>query len=253
MLLSALSCTCLSTSLSEMNGVEEPYASTYQTKNGTRHTYLELELPQHFALRTDHGSAMSVSSNQARPPLPPPPPHFVSSSVRAGPASMQRLPGQAGVPAASVQNGGMHSGSLRQAPSSNTRPSIPSVMTSSPRSEGARRASLPAKTRLESQQHLPRHPPNFHEPTGKSMPALLHPSVSPPPLPCPPTPEVSDLPVAYLTPEKPWYKSDYESTDTPVSGHPLMSSSILVYLMYIHTSPDVIFHTSIPHVHTYIP
>ena len=236
MLLSALSCTCLSTSLSEMNGVEEPYASTYQTKNGTRHTYLELELsmPQHFALRTDHGSAMSVSSNQARPPLPPPPPHFVSSSVRAGPASMQRLPGQAGVP--SVQNGGMHSGSLRQVPSSNTRPSIPSVMTSSPRSEGARRGSLPVKTRRESQQHLPRHPPNFHEPTGKSMPALMYPSVSPPPLPCPPTPEVSDLPVAYLTPEKPWYKSDYESTDIAVSGHPLMSSSILVYLMYIHTS-----------------
>lgn len=193
-----------------MNGVDDPtaYASTYQvTKTGVRHTYLEverdLESTPHFALPTDQGSAMSLNSHHGRPPIPP---NFVSGPVRGGAASMQRIlvPGEGG--AMSLQK---HGGSLRGATSGvNSRPLVSSVSISQPPHSGnARRGSMPLRTRREShQQLLP----------GKSMPLLSTSSVSPPPLPGPPTPEISDPPVPYLTPEKPWYKTDYEPT-IPVS------------------------------------
>ena len=160
------------------------YVSTYSLSNGVRHTYLELERgtksTPHFAIATQQGSEVSLSSQQSRPPL------SASGPVHGRPTSTQRtLPPNHGE-AMSMQ---IHRSST---------------------------AGGTAGRNREMWGGSLREPPSGRPPI--SMPALPPaPSTSPPPLHYPPTPEITDPPVPYTTPERPWYKSDYESTNIPAS------------------------------------
>ena len=96
--------------------------------------------------------------------------------------------------------------SLREV--SNHRPPIPAEMQDSRNHRNCRRVSAPGKARINSHQMLS---------AVNSMPALRAQSLSPSP--CPPTPQISDTPGPYLTPEKkPWYSSDNDVVDSPVSS-----------------------------------
>ena len=199
-------------SCSELNDVDVSNASTVVKP----HTYRELERhtgpippPPHFALST--GSAMSLSSHQGRP-LPPN--TSVSGPVQGGAASIQRIlePGAHSMhfprtSATFAQGREIRGGSLHGTRvGANYRPPIPPGMQPQ-HSEIGRRGSVPLKIWRQShqQQHQILLP-------GKSMPVL-----SSTPVPSPPTPQMTDPPVPYLTPERPWYNSDYELTNNPVS------------------------------------
>ena len=201
--------------------MDEPtaYASTHRLKSGAHHTYLELERnttdsPQSFVLHTGEGSAATLSSANSRPPLPP---FSVSGPVRGGAASIQQIltPGAMSMQLPRTSGPGMTSvhgretrGSSLRGVSTTQRPPIPPVLQQNDMRNNSRRGSVPLKTiRKESQQMLL---------PGKSMPAMH--SLSPPPPHSPPTPRIFDPPVPYLTPNKPWYKCDYETANISVSG-----------------------------------
>lgn len=229
-----------------MNGVDEPtaYATTVRLKPGT---YLDVERGSadstpHFSIRTE-GSTASLLSNHGRPSLPL---LSASGSVRGGPTTIQHIlmPGDVG--AVSMQLPRHHAqeahwghgrdqrqGSSLREVFNHSRPPIPSEM------QDSCRVSVPLNVRKQSRQMqhtgksmpvIQTSPPPFPCPptpqitdppvpylTHKSMPAVQAHSLSPPPLPCPPTPQIDDPPVPYLTPEKPWYHSDYETTRDTVS------------------------------------
>ena len=217
---------------SEMNVVDEPtaYASTYRLKSGI---YLEQERnaadpsAPHFSIRTG-GSIVSLSSHNGRPQF------SISGPVQSGPASIQKIltPGEVGAVSMQLPRGCRIGGgslgedqrrSLRVVPSgTHQRPPIPSVMQPHHLESNLRRGSMPLKTLAD-----PHHQLN----PGKSMPALSPSSQSPSPFPCPPTPQMCDPPVPYLTPKRPWYKSDYESTTITVSLQHCQNKQGLHYLI----------------------
>ena len=185
--------------------------------------YLELdrhtESTPHHTINADQGSAMSLPScHQGHPPLPLN--TTVPCSVQGGAASMQGIltPGRLGAnsmqlpmtSATFAQSREPCGGSLHGTRAgTNSRPPIPPTMQPQ-HPENGRRCSMPQK--IWKQSHQRQH--QTIQP-GKSMPAIL--SVSPPPLPSPPTPQNTDRPVSYLSPKMPWYESDYEHTNNPVS------------------------------------
>lgn len=201
-----------------MNGVDEPtaYASTYSVKPGVNHMYQELERnttdsPSRFVLQTTGpGSAMSVSSHPARPPLNS---FSASGPVRSGPASIQNILSPSEPGAMSMQIPRASGIGQRQTFTCKEAQGSQLVGTSHhrPNNSNSRRGSVPLKARRESQQPLL---------PGKSMPTIVTSSLPPPPITSPSTPHLLDPPIPYLTPEKPWYKSDHpDSPNTLVSGH----------------------------------
>jgi hypothetical protein len=206
---------------SEMN-VDEPtaYASTYRIKPGI---YVEQERnaanpsTPHFSIRAGD-SVMSLSSHNGRAPF------SISGPVHSnGQVPFQRILQPSEMGAMSMQlprgyrNGGSSAGedqrrSLRVVSSgTHQRPPIPSAMHRQNTDGNSRHASMPLKSIRDTQNQL--NP-------GKSLPALSSYPQSPSPYPCPPTPQISDPPVPYLLPIKPWYKSNYEPTKVPEKERP---------------------------------
>lgn len=184
--------------------------ATYSVKPGVHHTYLELEnnpadAPPTFVLQTGRGSAMSVSSHNNRPPLTS---FSASGPVRSGPGSISRILSPSEPGAVSMQ--------IPRSSGPGERPAVPCQRGASyqppvrPYNGSSRRCSVPLKSRRESQQPLL---------PGKSMPLIAANAVSPPPISSPSTPHLLDPPLPYLTPERPWYKTDPDSPNAPVSGH----------------------------------
>ena len=201
-----------------MNGVDEPtaYASLFRIKPGI---YVEQERnaanpsTPHFAIRAGD-SVISLSSHNGRTPF------SISGPVQnSGPVSFQNIltPGQTGTMSMQLPRGYRNGGSssehqtrsLRGVSSgAHQRPPIPSAMQPQNPDANSRRASMPLKSIRDTHNQL--NP-------GKSLPTLSASSQSSSPYSCPPTPQISDPPVPYLLPTKPWYKNDYESTKLPVS------------------------------------
>ena len=229
---------------SEMN-VDEPtaYASTYRIKPGI---YVEQERnaanpsTPHFSIRAGD-SVMSLSSHNGRAPF------SISGPVHSnGQVPFQRILQPSEMGAMSMQlprgyrNGGSSAGedqrrSLRVVSSgTHQRPPIPSAMHRQNTDGNSRHASMPLKSIRDTQNQL--NP-------GKSLPALSSYPQSPSPYPCPPTPQISDPPVPYLLPTKPWYKSNYEPTKVPVSclfGSKFLERPLFI-IIYCKSLPKRIF------------
>ena len=162
----------------------------------------------HFAIRTGD-SVVSLSSHNGRAPF-----SISGPMPSSGPASYHRIltPSEMGAMSMQLPRGHRNRGSLTEeqrrslretSNGKHQRPPIPSAMQPQNQEGDHRRGSMPLK-------------PNYHHELnpGKSMPTLSSSSQSSSPYPCPPTPQISDPPVPYLLPTKPWYKTDYEQTTT---------------------------------------